>query len=236
MGIFTGRKKKKCEECLKRGRQILRNEQPLAARLQFSKVLHDLDPDNKTELHVWACYGMALSSLDEAFENYANRNTDRTEYIAQVERNLKDSGIGVEVGEPGQYYMSRADLKQHIATMDSDEYILSRLQEAAKYFTATLDLNPISYDVLISRPKDQKIEFESAKIMNIFGKVQYHLIMERGEKHNIIPHVFYYLEPLDLHCKYGIEDARRLIHKIYLEKHGERIPSGDPRLGDEKFG
>ena len=208
----------------------------MAARLQFSKVLHDLDPDNKTELHVWACYGMALSSLSEAFENYVNRNTDRTEYIAEVERNLKDSGIGVEVGEPGQYYMSRADLKQHIATMDSDEYILSRLQEAAKYFTATLDLNPISYDVLISRPKDQKIEFESAKIMNIFGKVQYHLIMERGEKHNIIPHVFYYLEPLDLHCKYGIEDARRLIHKIYLEKHGERISSGDPRLGDEYIG
>ena len=213
---------------------MLKEGIPLAARIQFSEVLHDLDPDNKTGSHVWACYGMALSSLSLAFFLYLNRNTDHAESIAQLERYLK---VGLKEKKLDQRIsVSHDGLKQDIASMHSDEYILSRLQEAAKYFTATLDLNPISYDVLISRPKDQKIEFESAKIMNIFGKVQYHLIMERGEKHNISPHVFYSLEPLDLHCKYGIEDARRLIHKIYLEKHGERISSGDPRLGDEYIG
>ena len=59
LGIFGGSKEKKCQECIRRGYQILRDgtryqmlsDKILAAYFQFRKV-KELDPDNKTGLHV----------------------------------------------------------------------------------------------------------------------------------------------------------------------------------------
>ena len=167
---------------------------------EFDEVFDNLDPDNKTGLHVRARYGYALANFSEAFWRYSNRNTKRGKLIGQVEENVRACG-----GAAGS---------------NSDEYILMRLQRAIENFEKTLDLNPMSYDAEV---KGSKKEFNFIRIENIFGRWQSGFYITFGEaQHNhsgkCSKWEFYSEQPLDLHCEYGIRDADLLIYRMSHEQ------------------
>ena len=194
MGIFGGKNKKKCEECIARGRRMLTEKRYDEAGLTLTEVIADLDPDNKTGLHVRARYLFALSRLFGTFDRYCNRNTER----------------GIARGEAEEHIQSLGKL---VAGSNSDEWLLISSKLAIKHFTATLDLKPISYDIDAVRG----MEFEVIRIAMVPDWVINVITKEEQWE-------FYSLEPLDIHCGYGIRNAEALIRKIYREHHHKQDP------------
>ena len=88
----------------------------------FVDVIDELDPDNKTKLHVDAWYGQALAHWYIASSTYDDRYTERGKLTREMLASLRlNPDVVVQGG-------------------DSDEYILEHLNHAMLKFEKTHDL------------------------------------------------------------------------------------------------
>jgi hypothetical protein len=211
LGIFGGKNKKKCEICIGRGREFLISGSYILAAREYTDVITDLDPDNKTGLHLWAYYGIALSSLAMAFLQYSQRiisNLDFEKYIAQAEQNIQletKGGIIVE------------NLEEFIKSQYTDNFIVYQLQQAIYYFEKTRDLSILSSMAgVTAATTGEGIKISESPDWNVKATL---VSTIRKEPRWGRPLPVYSLEPLDLHCRHGLRDAKRLLHLILVEHH-----------------
>ena len=179
-----------------------------------------LDPDNKTGLHLWACYGVALSSLAMAFEDYSIRNKDNTD---GMDENPLD--------RYRRYMQERGVIMGNLEIFYSDHFIVSQLQESIYYFKQTRDH---LLKTLAGIEEAAGLSGEGIKIANPpYWDLKTHICATALEEPKWEEQwSIYSLEPLDQHCNYGMRDAERLHYLILMDHHHQDQHNSTLYLGN----
>ena len=177
---------------MRAGYRFLEKGLPQEALEHFRDVTYELDPDNKTKLHVKAWYAQALACLNFASWRYSERDTEHGKSVAQVFHNIQngESNSGTNA-------------------YDSDEYILEYLNCAIDKFVKTLDLNPIHFDDMLYE-KGSTIRGDIYINGEEFSFEPYNITCSTSRKSH-----------LPKSCNEGISMARELVRMI-KEQHRDQ--------------